>query len=337
LDEHWQRCLESYLRHLYDRSGSGGTVYAYRSILRRFFETVTDPSQVSRQVIEDFIHRPIISSYHHGQPPSPATRNRRLAILSSFYTYASRYTIASPDGRVAPLYQASNPTLGITRGKVAPTYHAFTAEELIRFFATIPRETVIGARDRAIFLTYFYTARRRDEIARLRYGDIQQTMLFDPDGSRRTGWTYRWRGKGQARGAWDQAELPAPAYLAIEEYLVFSGRRATIGPNDPVFVAIGPEQGGGKALDPNRPLSGVAIWYRLKHYCTRAGLDADRLSLHSLRHTSARERYNAGEGILRIKELLRHASLNTTFGYLLALSGSADPEAKFLEDKFRGL
>jgi len=66
----------------------------------------------------------------------------------------------------------------------------------------------------------------------------------------------------------------------------------------------------------------------------KAGLDIKRLSLHSLRHTAAHERYAAGEDILAIQQLLGHASLDTTYRYLLFMHGVADPGVKLLEARY---
>ncbi len=76
---------------------------------------------------------------------------------------------------------------------------------------------------------------------------------------------------------------------------------------------------------------------RFKRYAEAAGLDTERLSLHSLRHTASRERRQSGQDILEIKELLDHANLSTTFLYLQRYAGEADTGAHLLENKFRRL
>jgi hypothetical protein len=78
--------------------------------------------------------------------------------------------------------------------------------------------TVKGLRDRAIFLLYFWTARRREEIARLHWGDIEQATIVDEFGGRKQGWRYRFYGKVKG-GQQDMAELPMPAKIAIDRYL----------------------------------------------------------------------------------------------------------------------
>lgn len=343
----WERCLAQFLRQLYDRSHSTRTVEAYRSTLIAFFTSSAQggppkhPEDYTREDVEYFLHKPSTSRRNAGAPPSIATINHRLAIVASFYHFAATFTIPGADGRPQPLLRTPSPTLGIRHGKPDRSYRALSDDELDRFFAVIPTDTVMGLRDRAIFLLYFWTARRREEIARLRWGNIEQGVIVEPGGKRRQGWRYHFHGKGKS-GQDDIAELPDPAKIAIDRYLVAARRMQTIQPDDPLFVAIGPEQGGGKPgvtlpVDKHAPLTSRAIAHALKKYAKMAGIDEKRLSLHSLRHTAATQRYAAGSDVREIQHLLRHASIATTDTYLRELMGTADPGSKLLEEKFKHL
>lgn len=343
----WERCLAHFLRQLYERSRSEQTVRDYRRTLITFFSTSAQggppkhPEHYTRDDVEDFLHRLSTSSRNRGSLPSIATINQRLAILSSFYRFAATFTIPDSDGRPRPLLQTSSPTLGLHHKQPDRTYRAFSDEELDRFFSIIPTDTVKGLRDRAIFLLYFWTARRREEIARLRWGDIEQATIVDEHGRRRQGWRYRFYGKGK-RGQEDRAELPTPAKVAIDRYLVASRRMQTLHPEDPLFIAIGPEQGGGKPgitlpPDDHTPLTSRAIAHALKTYAQRAGIDASRLSIHSWRHTAAQQRYAAGEDVRSLQRLLRHSNIATTDIYVRGLMGTADPGASLLENRFAHL
>src|SRR5258708_10118145 len=100
------------------------------------------------------------------QPPSPGTRNMRKVIVHQFYVFAARYTCYDGYGRPYKLYQGDNPAAGIRGVQLEYRPYYLSEEELVRFFAAIDRETVIGLRDYAYFLTLFLTARRRAEIAK---------------------------------------------------------------------------------------------------------------------------------------------------------------------------
>jgi len=343
----WERCLAQYLRQLYDLSHSLNTVRDYRRTLLAFFTSSAQggrpkhPEHYTREDVEDFIHRPSTSSRNPGALPSTATINQRLSIIASFYKFAATFTIPGPDGRPRALLQTPSPTLGLRHGRPERIYRAFSDEELDRFFAVIPTDSVQGLRDRAIFLLYFWTARRREEIARLRWGDIEQGIIVEEGGRRRQGWRYHFRGKGKG-GQEDIAELPTPAKIAIDSYLVAARRMKTIQPEDPLFVAIGPEQGGGKpgvTLPPDNhtPLTSSTIAKTLKKYARLAGVDAERLSIHSWRHTAALQRYAAGEDIRSLQRLLRHSNIATTDTYIRGIAGTADPGASLLEDRFAHL
>jgi site-specific recombinase XerD len=343
----WERCLAQFLRQLYDRSRSEKTVRDYRRTLLAFFSSSAQggppkhPEYYTREDVEDFLHRPSTSPRNIGAPPSTATMNQRLAILSSFYKFAATFTIPGADARPQPLLQSSSPTLGLRHKRPDRSYRAFSDDELDRFFDMIPTDTVKGLRDRAIFLLYFWTARRREEIARLRWGDIEQSVIVDEKGRMRQGWRYHFYGKGTG-GQEDIAELPSPAKVAIDRYLVAARRMNHMRPDDPLFVAIGPEQGGGKPgvtlpRDDRTPLTSRAIAYVLKTYAKEAGVDAQRLSIHSWRHTAAQNRYAAGEDVRSLQRLLRHSNIATTDIYVRGLMGTADPGASLLEGRYAHL
>ncbi len=231
------------------------------------------------------------------------------------------------------------PTVGQPRARISRRYRAFSADEMRAFFAAIPTTTEIGLRDRAIFLMYFWTARRRAEVARVVWGDIAWGALIDEQGqAAREGWLYSFQGKGH--GDEDSvAELPGPAKAALDAYLIASKRLDSMRPDSPLFVAIG--QGGyytrGGPGKGEQPLSTESVARRLKHYVRQAGLDSKRLSIHSWRHTAAQQRYLVDPNVQRIRRLLQHESLATTTLYLDGLMATADPAARLLEDQFGAL
>ena len=317
MDAQWQRCLDLFLQSIYDRSGSELSRRNYDSYLHLFFRFCDkSPCQVTRTDVLSFIQSP--SS--RGGDASAATKNQRKTVLNSFYRFASMYEV---DGQV--LWQKALPTQGMRSLKTDLEYRAMSLQELQRFFAAIPLDSPKGIRDRAMFAVYFWTARRRREIIRLTWGDIEPAVIVENDGTRRNGYIYRYRGKGKQRQM-KTAELPLPAWNAIEHYLSASGRLATIQADEPLFISGKPGRGTEMNYD--------YVSQIFKAYCLKAGLDVNRLSLHSLRHTAAHERYAAGQDILAIQQLLGHASLDTTYRYLLFMHGAADTGVRLLEARF---
>jgi integrase len=137
---------------------------------------------------------------------------------------------------------------------------------------------------------------------------------------------FRWSGKGKKD---QRLELPPPVWAAVKNYLQSAGRLQSIRPEDFIFTAlsnsarrlpsVAEDWSQGRAA-----LSIQEVNRILKRYCKLAGLDAERLHIHSLRHTAAMLRREAGDGVEEIKEFLGHSSLAITEIYLHSLLGKQD-------------
>jgi len=331
VDALWQRCMDDFLRSKYARSGSESTIVNYKSVLHHFFAGGLHPERVTRHDVEEFVGGLTYGTRSRGRPPSPSTRNMRLNVLSSFYTYASTYTVYTAADGPVPLYRFANPTVGLQFSKIRPVYRAFSEVDLARFFEVIPRDTMCGIRDRALFLTFFLTARRAREIARLCYGDLSEGIVTNPDGTMRSAHLYRYIGKGSG-GVYATAELPDLAYRAIVHYLRESGRLQHMEADSPLWLPVG--RWPTSPIDPYRPISSHTINESLKRYADAAHLDARRLSLHSFRHSSARERYVLNPDVRAVQQVLGHKSIATTDIYIRDLISTSDPVAKLLEERF---
>ncbi len=328
MPEDWQACIDAYLQSIYDISGSEQSRETYRSNLSRFFKHCgKSPDDVSRSDVLAFIQSPATARCNPGGEASASTKNQRLCVLTSFYRFASSYEV---DG--APLYQKVMPTQGMRYLKPDAPYRSMSTDELKRFFDVIPTDTIKGKRDYALFALYFWTARRRNEIATIRWKDIEPAVIVERDGTRRIGHIYRYRPKGKHRQI-KTKELPPRAWQLIEQYLESSGRLATMQPDDYIFVSTNPGQGRTNGAT-GEPLHDDYMNTLMKGYLEAAGLDVNRLSLHSLRHAAAHERHQIGQDILSIKELLDHERLDTTYRYLQRIGGVADPGARLLEARY---
>ena len=69
--------------------------------------------------------------------------------------------------------------------------------------------------------------------------------------------------------------------------------------------------GGGKRL------SRVQIWAEMKRLCCAAGVAADKVFPHNLRHLFARTFYQASRDVVQLADILGHSSIETTRIYLL--------------------
>jgi integrase len=295
----WRVAFESWLN-----SVSPNSRRVYLQGWRSFLETVNKlPWLIGRSDVSAWLNR------MHTQEISNATIQVRLVAISSFYNYArDEFSVIGEDGLEKPLH-TWNPASGkhlrprsTNFGKA--TY--FTRDQLILLLGSIPRTTVQGLRDYALFLAYIYTGRRNSEIRNLKWGDIEER-----DG---TVW-YHWSGKGKFNQIF---ELPQIVYEAIRRYLAASGR--SIKPVDFIFVAV--TNNSKRSL--NSPISSREMLRLVKFYVDRIGLESSLYHVHSLRHSAAVLRDSLGDDIKSISHFLAHSSTVVTENYLHELKGQRD-------------
>ena len=149
------------------------------------------------------------------------------------------------------------------------------------------RRRPLGRRDYALIILLLRFGLRRGEIARLTLDDID------------------WRagelvihGKG---GREDRLPLPADVGQAIAAYLR-RGRPAS--DRREVFL---------RARAPYAPIASGTVASTVRRACRRAGIP--EVGSHRLRHTTACEMVQAGVPIVRIGQVLRHRSLQSTAIY----------------------
>jgi integrase/recombinase XerC len=309
--DEWSIALERFLTSR--RCQNTRTVYE-RAIHELIHFTGKQPAEVRRHDVIawlDALNKKGLAS---------TTVAQKLAGVSGFYNFVStEYMVSGPDGRETPLHP-SNPAAGkYLRPKVCPYGKAawLGPEQAKGLLAAIDQSSVLGKRNYALLLGYLMTGRRNSEWRQARWQDFEVlggTVYF------------RWSGKGKKD---QRLELPPPVWAAVKNYLQSAGRLKSIRPDDFIFTALS---------NSARRLPGVAEdWCHgraalsiqevnriLKRYCKLAGLDAERLHIHSLRHTAAMLRREAGDGVEEIKEFLGHSSLAITEIYLHSLLGKQD-------------
>jgi integrase len=340
VDDNWKRCMLDYLRSIFEHGNSKATLRQYAYELRMFFSQSANggppkhPENYTRQDIEWFVHRPCASHRNPGGAPSGGTRNTRLTVLKSFFKYASEYTIAGEDGKAERLLQSPPPTLGMRLAKPgAPRPKAMTLDEIKHFFAAIDVSTIQGARDRAIYVFYLMTTRRKTAIASLTWGDISRATVTDEQGRSQEIWQYSFREKGRA-GEVETLELPQNCVEVLLEYLRISGRLADMTPESPLFVATGPKQGGGRrSQQEHAPLHSDTIAHNFKTIAKKAGL-SPRFSIHSWRHSGIQMRLQFGQNMFDVMEISGHRDLKTFHRYTVRMRGVRDEFAQVLEKRF---
>lgn len=174
-----------------------------------------------------------------------------------------------------------------------------TSKQAARLLEGIDRSSLKGLRDYAILSLMVTTGLRTVSVIR---ADIQDIRTVGDDVA------LFYQGKGHEEKA-TFVKLAPPVEEAIRAYLKDRG------PADktaPLFASIAHRNSGQRMT--TRSISRLA-----KEHLVNIGLDSDRLTAHSLRHTAATLNLLNGGTIEETKQLLDHASIDTTLIYSHAL------------------
>jgi site-specific recombinase XerD len=229
-----------------------------------------------------------------GKDIKPATKNQRLAILSSFYEYAKGKKLLK-----------HNPIDDVERSKVQAYAgaRALDLEMIQDGMARIDRETQQGKRDYALLATLLQTGRRVQEVATLQLQHV--TMR----GAKLVLSFEHCKGDKQMRDA-----LAIPVSAALLTWLkCWYGPDVQIGtPGDarPVWVSLA--QGGRAGKSYGQALGSQAIADVCAKYLGTG-------HVHATRHTFAHTMQEAGASPSEIQARLGHESLATTGRYLAQL------------------
>lgn len=228
-----------------------------------------------------------------------ATVYSKISRVSSFYEWAKAH------GHIE-----HNPVVD-ARPKAPQAYQNESAqslgdEEALALLSVVKnRNDLVGKRDYALLLFYFFTGRRRREIIQLTWGDLRINDII----------TITAPVKG---GDYLAYEVEHPeAKVALLDYLDASGRLTTMEPDTPLWVVHDrPGYYTGKTL------SSHGFVKNLKRYASRAGLGD--IHLHQTRHTFARWVGEDSGSLLEAQDALGHKNLATTKVYLQRVSVKKD-------------
>ncbi|KPK72095.1 MAG: hypothetical protein AMJ79_16025 [Phycisphaerae bacterium SM23_30] len=212
---------------------------------------------------------------------SKATTARKLATLRSFYKFLVRR------GRIE-----TSPVSAIRTPKQEKRLPLFLEPEQVTVLLNCPpRNTLLGARDRAILETLYGSGLRVSELVALNLADVDFL-----------GEVLHIRGKGKKERL---APIGTPALQSIQRYLSFrdSDPRKDTFDQQALFINKHGQR-----------LSTRSVRRKLDKYLLQAGLDP-RISPHTLRHSFATHMLNNGADLRVVQELLGHQSLSTTQVY----------------------
>ncbi len=270
-----------FLGHLeLERGLSRNTLEAYRSDLQQFAEFLErnqlDPLAVHTTDLSAFISE-LATGTPERPAAAPATLQRKIACLRSFYRHLRREQILDHD----PAAELRAPRSRARLPKV------LSRDEVSRLLEQ-PRGTSPAAlRDRALLETMYACGLRASEAIGLELSelDLEAGIL-------------RARGKGAKERI---VPIGGKAIEALGAYLEH-GRPELVGirPERRVFVNL---RGGG--------LSRQGLYKIVRRHARTAGLE-QRMSPHTLRHTFATHLLTGGCDLRALQEMLGHADIGTT-------------------------
>lgn len=179
-----------------------------------------------------------------------------------------------------------------------------TSKQVGKLLQTIDRSTLKGLRDYAILLLMVTTGLRTVEVMRANIEDMRTVADFT---------ALFIQGKGHEERT-DYVKVEPPVEDAIIAYRKARGK--TEG-REPLFTSIAHRNSGERMT--TRSISRIA-----KENMIEADLQSDRLTAHSLRHTTATLNLLNGGTPEETRQLLRHSNINTTLIYSHALERASN-------------
>jgi integrase/recombinase XerD len=279
-----QRLIESFTDHLWMENGlSDNTLSAYRNDLASFSIWLDEKSSnlinVDTGMLQDFL------AYNYSMHQKRRSVARLLSTLRRFYLYLFRENRISED-----------PTHLLESPKGDRTLPLSLNEQQVEDLLSAPEVSDdLGLRDRAMLEVLYATGLRVSELI-----NLQTTQISMQQG------VIRVIGKGNKERLVPVGEvaldwLAKYNRLSRPQLLGVSSRQKNTSQCSDVFLTRR-----GKAM------TRQAFWYMIKRYALIAGIDADQLSPHTLRHAFATHLLNHGADLRVVQMLLGHSDISTT-------------------------
>lgn len=260
---------------LAERGLATGTVVLYRASARRFVDGLAPGRRLSEVAAGDVT----AAVLREAEGVSVSAAQNFVTGLRSFLRFCFIEGLVGLDLSHAALLVRGRSSSSLPRG--------ISRTDARALLGSCDRRDALGRRDHAIIILLLRLGLRRGEVAGLRLDDIDW----------RAGELVI-RGKGARQ---DRLPLPADVGQAIAAYLrrgrPQSSRRE-------VFL---------RANAPYDPIASGTVASTVRRACRRAGIA--EVGSHRLRHTAACEMVGANVPLVRIGQVLRHQSLQSTAIY----------------------
>lgn len=189
---------------------------------------------------------------------------------------------------------------------------SLTSNQSKEVLSDIDTTTAKGKRDFAIVALLLTTGLRTIEIVRADVADLRtvgdNTVLFI-------------QGKGRDEKS-EYVKVAPQVEKALREYLK---TRDGLNDDEPLFTSTSNENKGERLT--TRTISKIA-----KTSLVNAGLNSDRLTAHSFRHTAGTLALMNGAELTQVQQLLRHTNINTTMIYLHSIDRAKNNSEAIVAD-----
>lgn len=270
--------IDRFCDHLWLADGlATATLASYRQDMTRFFGWCGDKKLLPDSVVRSDIERYLAEQF--AAQARASSVNRRLSTLKRFYGW-----------RVDAGQLAKNPCDLIDAPRNARYLPKNLSETQVEALLAAPdTATPLGERDRAMLETLYASGLRVSELVGLRLiqVNLEQGVV-------------KILGKGSKERLVPLGEI---AVTWIKQHLIGS-RAFWLSPpkrSDYLFLTARGE-----------PMTRQAFWYIIKRHAVSAGISADALSPHTLRHAFATHLINHGADLRVVQMLLGHSDITTT-------------------------
>jgi integrase/recombinase XerD len=280
-----QKVIECFIDHLWMEKGlSKNTLSAYRNDLASFSLWLSNKNILLMNVDTVLVQKYFAHNYHIQQ--SRRSVARLLSTLRRFYHYLQRENIIEAD-----------PTHLLESPKGEQSLPSLLNEQQVEDLLSAPNVSDdLGLRDRAMLEILYATGLRVSELVSLQVSQLslQQGVI-------------RVIGKGNKERLVPVGEI---ALEWLQQYYQQSRPQLLLKTNaskkntsqcSDVFVT---RRGGA--------MTRQAFWYMIKRYAVIAGISAEQLSPHTLRHAFATHLLNHGADLRVVQMLLGHSDISTT-------------------------
>jgi site-specific recombinase XerD len=286
--------LGSEFANMYANSLTPNTKRAYVKDVMNFFgvnkienitlEAITKVNISSAQIFREMLLR---------EGKALSTINRKITSLSNFYRVLCRREIKLMDFNP---FDGSEGSVRVRQDKSYSNTRSLSTDEVKAMLAKTTEEDALAVRNRLIVLFLATSGMRRQEIVLIKIGDIKKNMGKD---------VVEILGKG---GKHRLVVISGTVKALIDKYISMRGLTYK---DTNKYLLTSHSTG----TNPDNPISTETIRRVIKEVAGDAGIGAETVSPHSLRHTFATQSLLLGKNMEDVQDMMGHSDIKTTRRY----------------------